>query len=466
MLYKSLRSAIYCGNQLSWITQLVVRPLFCLAICLCAATLQAAAFFPGYLSHDSAYQWWQARTGEISSLWPPGMLWLLGALDGTGSGPSTVFLFNIAAYWLAIAFIARQMKGWIGTIVTLALLGLLPISLICLPHVWIDVLMAVILMMAAAIFFGQMQQARINGYWLFGATALLFCASIIRHNAIFALAPLCIFVSYLALRSKFSNRWVAVVSGTVLFAVIVLFYLFSVSAAARKSAETWSVTPIWDLQAISIRTGRVLIPDNLHGPGLTVEELRDAFRPVDAAILYAKNKTPFANPTEAFTPEQRESLRRAWLDAVIQYPEAYLSHRLYVTQKLLGAKRNHEQDGTSDLPGFVSFRDNPPAAIANPKLHARARIAAEWLKSSTLLAPAWWLFGATSVVLTALWRSRRELRQAHGFALALIASAWFYLAPLFVLSPNADLRYSLWPTIACVLGALVVMFAPRKHQVR
>jgi hypothetical protein len=391
------------------------------------------------------------------------MLWVLGALDGIGSGPSAVFLFNIAAYWLVIAFIARQMSGWIGTLVTLAFLGLLPISLICLPHVWIDVVMAVILVMVAAILFTQMQQARVNRYWLFGAVALLFCASIIRHNAIFALAPLCVFVSYLALRSRFTSRWTAVVSGAVLFAAIVLFYVFSVSVAAQKSAETWSVTPIWDLQAISIKTGRVLIPDTLHGPGLTVEELQDAFRPVDAAILYAKNKTPFANPTEAFTPQQRESLRRAWVDAVIQYPEAYLSHRLYVTQKLLGAKRNHEQDGTSDLPGFVSFRDNPPVAIANPRLHTQARIAAEWLKSSTLLAPAWWLFSATFVVLAALWRNRRELAQTHGFALTLIASAWLYLTPLFVLSPNADLRYSLWPAIACVLGALAVMFAPRKH---
>lgn len=388
---------------------------------------------------------------------------MLSALDGVGSGPSAVFLFNIAAYWLIIAFIARQMAGWIGTISTLALLGLLPISLICLPHVWIDVLMAAILMMAAAILFTQMQQARVNEYWLSGATVLLFFASIIRHNAIFALAPLCIFVSHLALRSRFTSRWAAVVSGATLFAVIVLFYVFSVRAAAQKSAETWSVTPIWDLQAISIKTGRVLIPDTVRGPGLTVEELRDAFRPVDAAVLYAKNKTPFANPTEAFTPEQRESLRRAWLDAVIQYPEAYLSHRLYVTQKLLGAKRNHEQDGTSDLPGFVSFRDNPPVAIANPQLHAQARIAADWLKTSTFLAPAWWLFGATLVVIAVLWRNRRELAQAHGFALTLIASAWLYLTPLFVLSPNADLRYSLWPTIACVLGALVVTFTPRKR---
>jgi Ca2+/Na+ antiporter len=391
------------------------------------------------------------------------MLWVLSALDGIGGGPPAVFLFNIAAYWLAIAFIARKMASWTGTLVTLALLGLLPISLICLPHVWIDVLMAVILMMVAAILFTQMQHARVNGYWLFGATVLLFFASIIRHNAIFALAPLCVFVSYLALRSRFTSRWAMIVLGAVLFAIIVLFYVFSVRASAQKSAETWSVTPIWDLQAISIKTGRVLIPEPLHGPGLTVEELRDAFRPVDAAILYAKNKTPFANPTEAFTPEQRESLRRAWVDAVIQYPEAYLSHRLYVTQKLLGAKRNHEQDGTSDLPGFVSFRDNPPVAIANPQLNAHAGVAAEWLKGSTLLAPAWWLFGATFVVLAALRRNRRELHQAHGFALTLIASAWLYLTPLFVLSPNADLRYSLWPVIACVLGALVVMFAPRKR---
>lgn len=388
---------------------------------------------------------------------------MLRALDGMGSGPPAVFLFNITAYWLAIAFIARQMPSWIGTIAALVFLGLLPISLICLPHVWIDVLMAVTLMMVAAILFAQMQQARINGYWLFGATTLLFFASIIRHNAIFALAPLCIFVSHLALRSRFTSRWAAITSGTILFAIIVLFYVFSVRASAQKSAETWSVTPIWDLQAISIRAGRVLIPDTLHGPGLTVEELRDAFRPVDAAILYAKNKTPFANPTEAFTREQRESLRRAWLDAVIQYPEAYLSHRLYVTQKLLGPKRSHEQDGTSDLPDFVSFRDNPPVTIASPQLHAQARIAAESLKSSTLLAPAWWLFGATFVVFAALWRNRRELRQTHGFALTLVASAWLYLAPLFVLSPNADLRYSLWPAIACVLGALVVIFAPRKH---
>jgi hypothetical protein len=59
---------------------------------LCAAALQITAFYPGYVTHDSAYQWWQGRHDEITTLWPPGMALFLGLFDPkTWSRPRRFF---------------------------------------------------------------------------------------------------------------------------------------------------------------------------------------------------------------------------------------------------------------------------------------------------------------------------------------------------------------------------------------
>jgi hypothetical protein len=435
----------------------------CFAICLCAATLQTAAYFPGYLSHDSAYQWWQARTGQISTIWPPGALWLLRALDQAGSGPPIVFVLNMFTYWLAIALIAINMASLRGAIATLFLLGALPISLICFPHVWIDVLMAAVLILATALFFVFTTSTQRQLRWLVLPILLLLFASIIRHNALSATVPFCFFTAYLALLVRGEHswpgvRWVTFLYGSVLFAAMIGFYASAVKIATAKRAETWSVTLMWDLQALSIKTGRVLIPDNMHGPGLTVEELKDAFRPVDGAILYAKIKTPLANPLEPYTPAQRETLIRAWRDAVLAHPSEYLAHRTYVAQKILGAKRVHEEDGTADQPGFVAFSDNPPTIIANPRLNAYAQSLATGLKSTTLLAPVWWLLSGSLIAVVLAWRRRHALTLTDGLALTLVASAWMYLAPLlwhllpiFVMPYGQSLRVSLRRLLACLL---------------
>jgi hypothetical protein len=437
----------------------------CFAICLCAATLQTAAYFPGYLSHDSAYQWWQARTGQFSTVWPPGALWLLRVLDHLGSGPAAVFVLNIFGYWVAVALIATRMASWRGALITLVLLGTLPISLICMPHVWIDVLMTVLLMAVTALFLifatAKNVKAPWQMRWLTLSIVLLFFTGIVRHNAMFAIAPMCVFAAHLVLRKRAARRWTTLLCGGMLFAATIGFYIFAVKIGTDKRAETWSVTLMWDLQALSIKTGRVLIPESMHAPGLTVDELKNAFRPVDGAFLYAAIKTPIANPLEPYSSQQREDLIRAWRDAILAHPQDYLAHRLYVAKKTLGPKHVHEEDGTADQPGFVALLDNPPVVIANPRLNAYAQPLATWLKSSTLLAPAWWLLSGTLIVGVLAWRRRRDMVLTDGLSITLVVSAWMYLAPLTVLAPAADLRYALWPVIACVIATVTSLFAPR-----
>ena len=428
---------------------------------VCAFALVAAAqifaFFPGYLTHDTAYQWWQARTGELTTLWPPGMILLMAAVDTWIPGPTVLYVAHSGIYWAAAAFFSLSMHTLRSSWMTFILLVLFPTAAICLPHVWIDVELATLLMLVTALLVYANKaiagRARIS---LGLATFIVVFVALVRHNAWMALPPLCWAIAYLwphSLRAIQRRKTrVTAVAASLIFAVAVAAYATLPKALSRTHADTWAITLIWDLQALSVATKSVLVP-KLISEDATLEDLTQSFDPVNAVTMYVLGKSRWVNATTGLSAPQANALRLAWTNAVLAHPLQYLAHRAHVALKMLGPKRNAQVDGGADEPIRLVFKDNPVIAFANPEAMAWARKWIDWLKPHWLATPVVWMSVSTLVLLI-------RLRQSHNtpmtkIAIAVWLSGVMYLLPLFLISPTADVRYVFWPTLAMLVAALI-----------
>ena len=80
-----------------------------IVIALVLASFYCAAFFPGTLPFDSAYQWWQARGGETSNVHGIGMTLLWRGSDALTQGPAALFLLQLGLFWCGLLLIAASL---------------------------------------------------------------------------------------------------------------------------------------------------------------------------------------------------------------------------------------------------------------------------------------------------------------------------------------------------------------------
>jgi hypothetical protein len=451
-----------------------------LLLCLGAAALQIAAFYPGYVTHDSAYQWWQGRHDEITTLWPPGMALFLGLFDpNTGRAPAVFFVLHSVLFWGCAAYLAMRQPTFIRRASVALMFCVLPIASICLPHVWSDVALAIWLLLAALglDFASRMKQRNFaQTFVLVTCSAILILSVLLRHNALFSLPPLlwlaaCGWRSVLPARTRGSvtphtaRREFAVtalITGALL-ALTVATYTLVPRWVSKVKADTWAITLIWDLQALSVAAGKVLVPSSISN-NATIEDLRASFDPINAVTMYMKSRSSWANATLGLSPDQKSDLTAAWMQAIVGDPMSYARHRIFVFTKMLGPKRDPAIDGSADDPIHVQFRDNPPLTFANSAALRGAQAWVNWLKPQWWASPFAWMIAAGLCFGWVLLRSPREARSVWSLggspyfsATCLWLSGLLYLIPLLVIAPTADLRYALWPVLASVAAACLAL---------
>ena len=81
-------------------------------------------FFPGYMSWDSAYQWWQVRHGIVDPIFPPVMGGIWRVTEWLSPGPGGYFLYQATLYWLAFAAFAASLSvpAWGRVLIVLGIL--------------------------------------------------------------------------------------------------------------------------------------------------------------------------------------------------------------------------------------------------------------------------------------------------------------------------------------------------------
>lgn len=411
----------------------------------CGFAFDLAAAWPGRMSFDSAYAWWQARGGEMLDVVPPGFTLAWRATLVFVDGPQAMFALQLGLFWSGLALLAQALAASRARVIALiGCAGAAPLVVLLRGQVWTDVAVLSALTCASGLLAFAHARDRRGFAWC--ALFVLLYAGAMRHNALPALIP-------------FALWWARLVAGAgrvrlVACALAVLVASLGIghllARAAVRHIPLWPVTAQHDLAALSIADGRMHLPPFMTGPGLDVAELAGAFRFWSPLPLLTGTRHGVRSPLDPPLSEaELASLRTAWLETVRANPAHWLAHRARLAGALFGT---HAADWPAELvyaEGEYAYRDNPPLA-ANDGATARALMRWAHTHVATAWLAAWPYLLAGLCALPFAWCRRRRV---DGFAATiLLASGWLYALPLLVAASSAETRYLAWPCIASVLA--------------
>ena len=114
-----------------------------------AAIAYAIVFYPGAMSFDSAYQWWQARGGTSTNIQSVGMTWLWRAGNALAPGPGVMFAVQLLLFWSGLVLIAQSLAASLSwRALFLLVTAIVPVTFVLFSHVWSDVMLMAVLTFA------------------------------------------------------------------------------------------------------------------------------------------------------------------------------------------------------------------------------------------------------------------------------------------------------------------------------
>ncbi|KFN48746.1 hypothetical protein [Arenimonas composti] len=441
-------------------------PGFWLALAAFALTL--AAFWPGYLSWDSAYQWAQARGAvPLDPAHPPVMVRTWIALRALLPDPGGVFAVQATLWWAAVALFAHALGGsaWRRGF-TVLLLGAWPPLLALLPHLWKDVWMTALFALALACLAMELRGGR-RIAWLAAALLALAAGIAFRSNAITAALPLLAWIGWRAtgdgrstpsaLSSGNSRRratrqhLLRAGAATMVAGIVAVGGAALANFSTAKPMPVWPAIALWDMAAVSIEADELLFPSDWIEPTLTVADLRRDFDPSVNVPSFVGGQLRL-NFYYDYTPAQYAELRDAWLALPREHPRAYFAHRARVSAFLFGLRQAEHADGLVLSPDITAFADNPPLQRNDGALNRWLQPKLSALVDTPVFAGWVYLLLAAGLVLRWLWRRDGGFGALSGItALSSLALA----APLVLAAPSSDFRYLMW-SVAASLFALAL----------
>lgn len=415
--------------------------------------LTLLAFWPGYLSWDSAYQWWQARGGALDPTHPPVMVrvWRLSRM--LLPDPGGMLLLQATLWWGALAWFAGALGGGAGRrIATVLVVGLWPPLLALLPHLWKDVWMMALFLLAVAALAQDLHAP--SRRWRLLALLALALACAFRFNALSGALPLLAWIAW----RELPGRRLAATGATL--AMVALLQLSSAAVndvPGGRDTPVWPSVAMWDIAAVSIAEDRLLFPSDWVDPTLTVADLRRDFQPYVNVPSFHSGQLRL-NYYYDYTPAQFAQLREAWLSLPLQHTRAYAAHRAGVSAYLAGMRQQAQPDSLVLQPGVVAYKDNPALARNAGWLNASLQGVLDRLVDAPVFAAWPYLLAGLAVLGLALWRRDPDGRRA--LAATVSASSLLLALPLGVLAPSSDFRYLGWCVLAALL-ALALACAPK-----
>lgn len=436
-------------------------------------------FYPGFVSPDALFQYAQMKSGQLSNLHPPLMAWLWRGTDLLIPGPGGLFLLYAVIYLIAAAAIARNLKsGWYSRFSCFGLMLAPPVTAV-LMSLWKDSLMLTMLMVAAACILSLQRHQQWRWFWT-GLFAL-WLAALLRHNALPAIVPL-VFLLFHHVPQVKVHLWLNIIKT---LAVAVLFALSGPQIEKQHQVTRISMLPtvaLWDLAAISLHDGQMLIPPYALGwQGMSLARLNELFSPISNVPLcqftpgigrevLCMEKIPLRHG-RALSSDQAQQLQQDWLALISAHSQAYLDHRTNLWLHLIGIRHDPSFIGfnvSSTQPEALSgnWYEGPAPQVLGIHAFALPSARGQFIASgmqllqqfSPLLRP--WPYLLILLVCSVVFLVRQQHNPLRATALGLCISGWMMLLPLFFIAPNAQLRYAIWP-IVC---ALIVMHMMRQSS--
>lgn len=435
-----------------------------IAAAWCAAGLgfvfALAAFFPGYMSWDSAYQWWQARHDSFDATHPPLLAMIWQFTDRVLPGPGGMFVLQQALLWSAYAYMASVLpwRGWQRVLLVL-LLGLWPPLLGLSAHVWKDLWTLAGFAWAMALLLHECRHPSRGLRLLVFLAVAAACA--FRLNAISGALPFMAWLTWRELSIQPPPLRMPVLALGTIGSMLLLTWVSMLpnhDARVRRIDSVWSVVTLWDAAGVSLREGRLVYPKELVAPDLGLDELREVFADFSNTTVFqtGKLKHSFDGP---YTDDERAALRRLAWQLPTCYPQSYFAHRLRLAELLYGFDRQGLPDHQVFSPGLHPYGDNPTIEARRSRLHDWVQPHLQRLIDTPLFA-GWIYLLAAAVGAAWAWRRRQEPLAVA--ALVAGVSALAYALPLALASGSAEFRYLAWPLSAALLtGALLLVPATR-----
>ena len=415
-------------------------------------------FYPGFMSWDSAYQWWQARHASYDSVHPPLMSMIWRICDKIWSGPGGMFVLQITLIWCALAaFVASLERPLWQKIVLVLLIGLWPPLFGLSLHIWKD--MWTMLAFAWAVVFLLKDAQQASAIFRILALLAITAACAFRHNALSGALPFLFWIAYREatvrkLHPSFFRN--AVVS--VLLAILVLFVskIPNLDPRVKHTQSVWSVVTLWDASAVSLKEGKIIIPAQLKDNTLNLQDLRKNFNDYTNTTVYnsGKLKHSFDRP---YSPEQSKALTELMVSLPTRHTRPYFEHRTRLAVLLYGLDQKGLPDGQVLMPGIVHYKDNPAVTVSASKYQAPVLEKIQsWIDTPLF---AGWIYLSISLLLClGIFIPRKSV--IAGLAITISISSLAYALPLALVSGSAEFRYLAWPVLACWLS-LALLFSTR-----
>lgn len=419
-----------------------------------SAVCSMVLFYPGFMSPDSAYQWYQVRSGIWDNVHPVIMTLLWALTNKVIPGPGGLFLLQTLFYWLGVWFLATGLfQKQTHRVAAILLIGCCPPLWAISSYLWKDTWLMVLSLWAAAFLVHDVSSPK----RIFRMLALLclFLACSFRHNAPPLILPL---LWYLAGKESFGTGITRRVFITgVVFVIIVGIATLPNKLSGVIQRQVWPVTMIWDLCTVSIAKQKMLLPNQIISGDLKLTELSSVTLPIAAAPVFSLGK--IKDPVnQHYTAKEVGAVWSAWWQMIGAYPLAYLSHRLHVSSLLFGFNVKERPAHVVMVPTLYNCCGNPEIKSNFPLAIVIWYVFIVVMIYSSIFSV--WLYGLLAFVgiLVSIWRKQKILNLSWH----LLVSAFFYAAPLTIVSPGADFRFVLWPVLAFIIVFALEVFRNQK----
>lgn len=443
------------------------------------ALLSLSVFSPGFMSNDSISQLMQARSGDYTNIQPPLMSILWHYVDAIMMGQTGMLIIQNFLYWagLALILLPFRHRPWVYFSV-LIVIGLWPPSFLLQGAIWKDHLMSGFLLVAIGLATLSVM-GRINSSAsgvrhaavLAGATACVFLALMMRHNAVFAVFPMLYIIAGEAIPARHAEGRRAIIEwrpmAAAAVATIAMFVVANAASdgLAKHHYKLSQLVAVFDILNIAAKTGvpaydattYPLLSENFTDAALDPAATYSNYDPCDAesAIKWSGSMWKLSTDEAAIS-----QLWHAWFDAAKSHPLVLLAYKADVFRCSLGV--DEEMWSRSwYAPIFFQVQGDIGSAGGgfSPFQKAVADQAYYW--TMTPLYAVWIYFLlALTVALLGLFGKGPYDRLVFCIAM----SGVMYQCGYLLIGLTAEFRYYIW-LIMCSLLATALYLAPRLMNV-
>lgn len=397
-------------------------------------------FYPGFMSIDSIKQFEMSQSLHFNDWHPPLMSWVWSILAFFFPGPSGMLALHTALVWLAVYLwwsnFKHRANSWLVCVIPF-----LPWVLNFAGVLWKDVGLAFSLFALS----GLVLRQRSPGKVLLALT-LVFYAINLRHNAIFAVFPILMLLSYRWL-DKRSCIKALIISGAIIFLACYAGNVFNYQVLGAQKTSPSSYMMVDDLAYLSIKNNESYLP------GVEIDEIREC-----AALELGQNRLVgrvfcLSNqPSYKKANSLQSKLKSIWLAKIIAHPSDYLEFRMAAFSYLL--RTPNDPPYYLWHPGIdensLGFKKNPNGLT----LVAEKAVKGTAVAAPFLFKPYWWLLSSLLLLGATFCMAPSQSVLA---AQALLASSIVYILGYLPVTPMADFRYVYWSVIATSLTFIVLL---------